>query len=97
MEYVKFGNTGMDVSRICLGMMSFGKPGKENGVFPWALDYEAGKPIFRRAIELGINYFDQQTSLQSRVLIWMATRSRDIHLMMSLSQLLHSRLWQIHS
>lgn len=58
MEYVKFGNTGMDVSRICLGMMSFGKPGKENGVFPWALDYEAGKPIFRRAIELGINDFD---------------------------------------
>ena len=34
MQYVKFGNTGMDVSRICLGMMSFGKPGKENGVFP---------------------------------------------------------------
>ena len=37
MQYVKFGNTGMDVSRIFLGMMSFGKPGKENGVFPWAL------------------------------------------------------------
>ena len=33
MQYVKFGNTGMDVSRICLGMMSFGKPGKENGVY----------------------------------------------------------------
>lgn len=58
MEYVKFGNTGMDVSRICLGMMSFGKPGKENGVFPWAKDYEDGKAIFKRAIELGINYFD---------------------------------------
>ena len=51
MKYVKFGNTGIDVSRICLGMMSFGKPGKENGVFPWA-------EIFKRAIELGINYFD---------------------------------------
>ena len=58
MQYVKFGNTGMDVSRICLGMMSFGKPGKENGVFPWAKDYEDGKEIFKRAIELGINYFD---------------------------------------
>ena len=30
MQYIKFGNTGMDVSRICLGMMSFGRPGKEN-------------------------------------------------------------------
>lgn len=58
MEYVKFGNTGMDVSRICLGMMSFGKPGKENGVFPWAKDYEEGKAIFKKAIDLGINYFD---------------------------------------
>ena len=58
MQYVKFGNTGMDVSRICLGMMSFGKPGKENGVFPWAKDYEEGKDIFKKAIDLGINYFD---------------------------------------
>ncbi len=48
----------MDVSRICLGMMSFGKPGKENGVFPWARDFEDAKPIFKRAIDLGINYFD---------------------------------------
>ncbi|MBQ9479337.1 MAG: aldo/keto reductase [Selenomonadaceae bacterium] len=58
MKYVKFGSTGMDVSRICLGMMSFGKPGKENGVFPWAKDYDDAKPLFKRAIELGINYFD---------------------------------------
>ena len=58
MQYVKFGNTGMDVSRICLGCMSFGKPGKENGVFPWAKDYEDAKPIFKKAVELGINYFD---------------------------------------
>ncbi len=58
MQYVKFGNTGMDVSRICLGCMSFGKPGKENGVFPWAKDYNEAKPIFKKAIDLGINYFD---------------------------------------
>ncbi|WP_319402947.1 aldo/keto reductase [uncultured Anaeromusa sp.] len=58
MQYVKFGNTGMDVSRICLGMMSFGKPGKENGVFPWAKTFDEGKEIFEKAIELGINYFD---------------------------------------
>ena len=58
MQYVKLGNTGVDVSRICLGCMSFGKPGKENGVFPWAKDYEDAKPIFKRAIDAGINYFD---------------------------------------
>lgn len=58
MQYVKFGNTGMDVSRICLGCMSFGKPGKENVVFPWAKDYEDAKPIFKKAVDLGINYFD---------------------------------------
>ena len=58
MQYIKFGNTGMDVSRICLGMMSFGKPGKENGVFPWARDYDDAKPLFKKAVELGINYFD---------------------------------------
>lgn len=58
MEYKKFGNTGMDVSKICLGMMSFGKPGSENGLFPWAMDFEDAKPIFKKAIDLGINFFD---------------------------------------
>lgn len=58
MQYIKFGATGMDVSRICLGCMSFGKPGSENGVFPWAYDYDDSKPIFKKAVELGINYFD---------------------------------------
>ena len=58
MKYVKLGNSGADVSRICLGMMSFGKPGTENGVFPWAMEFEDAKPIFRKAVELGINFFD---------------------------------------
>ena len=58
MQYVKLGKTGLDVSRICLGMMSFGKPGKEHGQFPWARDFEDAKPIFKKAVELGINYFD---------------------------------------
>lgn len=58
MEYVKLGNTGVDVSRICLGMMSFGTPGPENGLFPWARTFEDAKPIFKKAIDLGINYFD---------------------------------------
>lgn len=58
MKYVKFGNTGMDVSKICLGCMSFGKPGDENGYFPWARDFEDAKEIFKTAVDLGINYFD---------------------------------------
>lgn len=58
MKYVKLGNTGVEVSKICLGCMSFGTPGTENGVFPWARNFEDAKPIFKKAIELGINYFD---------------------------------------
>ncbi|MFV0331814.1 MAG: aldo/keto reductase [Dysgonomonas sp.] len=58
MQYIKLGNTGVDVSKICLGMMSFGKPGKENGLFPWAREFEDAKPIFKKAIDLGINFFD---------------------------------------
>ncbi|WP_417186380.1 aldo/keto reductase [Bacteroides sp.] len=58
MKYVKLGNTGVDVSKICLGCMSFGTPGSENGVFPWARTFEDAKPIFKKAVDLGINYFD---------------------------------------
>lgn len=58
MKYVKLGNTGVDVSKICLGCMSFGTPGSENGVFPWAKTFEEAKPIFKKAVDLGINYFD---------------------------------------
>ncbi|WP_169081323.1 aldo/keto reductase [Paenibacillus sp. PL91] len=56
MEYIKFGNTGMDVSRICLGCMSFGNvlPGGHQ----WVLDEERSRPIIKRALELGINFFD---------------------------------------
>lgn len=56
MEYTKFGNTGMDVSRICLGCMSFGDmlPGGHQ----WVLDEENSRPIIKRALELGINFFD---------------------------------------
>ena len=38
--------------------MSFGRPGKENGVFPWAKDLDEAREIFRRAVDAGINYFD---------------------------------------
>jgi aryl-alcohol dehydrogenase-like predicted oxidoreductase len=56
MEYVKLGKTGMDVSQICLGCMSFGI-GKR-GFFPWALDEERSRPMIKKALELGINFFD---------------------------------------
>ena len=56
MEYVKLGNTGIDVSRICLGCMSFGIG--ERGAFPWALDEERSRPMIKKALELGINFFD---------------------------------------
>ena len=55
MEYIRFGNTGMKVSRICLGCMSYGGP---NERWPWALDEETSRPFIKRALELGINFFD---------------------------------------
>ncbi len=54
MEYTRLGNTGITVSRLALGCMSFG----DRSWQPWLLDEEASQPFFRRAIELGINFFD---------------------------------------
>lgn len=56
MEYVKLGNTGLDVSRLCLGCMSFGVA--ERWVHPWVLDEEHSRPIIKKALEKGINFFD---------------------------------------
>ncbi|WP_220386417.1 aldo/keto reductase [Frankia sp. ArI3] len=56
MKYTKLGSTGLDVSRICLGCMSYGEPGR--GAHPWSLDEDAARPFFRRAIEAGVNFFD---------------------------------------
>lgn len=57
MEYVKLGNTGLDVSPICLGCMSFGTA--ENWVHnDWALDEEGSRTIIKRALDLGVNFFD---------------------------------------
>jgi len=56
MEYTKLGSTGLDVSRICLGCMSFGEP--QRGGHPWSLDEKAAEPILRQALESGINFFD---------------------------------------
>jgi aryl-alcohol dehydrogenase-like predicted oxidoreductase len=56
MEYVKLGNSGMDVSRLCLGCMSFGDASR--WTHPWILDEERSRPIIRKALDLGINFFD---------------------------------------
>jgi 1-deoxyxylulose-5-phosphate synthase len=56
MKYRKLGRTGLDVSAICLGCMSFGEP--ERGGHPWSLPEEASRPLIRQALELGINFFD---------------------------------------
>ncbi len=56
MEYVKLGNTGLDVSRICLGCMGFGDASK--WTHSWVLNEENSRPIIKKAIELGINFFD---------------------------------------
>jgi 1-deoxyxylulose-5-phosphate synthase len=56
MDYAKLGNTGMDVSRICLGCMGFGDAGR--WVHKWVLNEENSRPIIKKALELGINFFD---------------------------------------
>ncbi len=56
MDYIRLGKTGMQVSRICLGCMSYGVP--ERGGHPWSMVEEKGRPFFSQALELGINFFD---------------------------------------
>ena len=54
MQYTRLGRTGLQVSRICLGMMTYGTPQWR----PWILDEDASRPLVRKAVELGINFFD---------------------------------------
>src|SRR5262249_34132554 len=54
MDDVRLGNSGLKVSRLALGMMSFGSPASR----PWQLEQAAAEPIVRRAVEAGINFFD---------------------------------------
>ncbi|WUH89199.1 aldo/keto reductase [Streptomyces sp. NBC_00433] len=56
MDYLKLGTTGLDVSRICLGCMSYGVA--DRGTHSWTLDEEASRPFVRQAVEAGINFFD---------------------------------------
>jgi aryl-alcohol dehydrogenase-like predicted oxidoreductase len=56
MEYGRLGDTGLEVSRICLGCMSYGEP--DRGSHPWSLDEAASKPFIAKALDLGITFFD---------------------------------------
>lgn len=60
MDYVKLGSTGLDVSRLCLGCMTFGEPNA--GVHEWTLGEADSRPIIKRAVENGINFFDTANS-----------------------------------
>jgi aryl-alcohol dehydrogenase-like predicted oxidoreductase len=59
-EYTNLGRSGLKVSRLCLGCMSFGVP--ERGSHPWSLGEEESRPFIARALELGINFFDTSNS-----------------------------------
>lgn len=54
MQYVNLGNTGLKVSRLCLGMMTYGTPEWR----PWVLDLDTSRPLVKQAIDAGINFFD---------------------------------------
>ena len=56
MDYVNLGPTGLKVSRLCLGLMSYGEPSRGNQ--PWSLGRDDAEPFFRQALDLGINFFD---------------------------------------
>ena len=56
MEFTRLGHTGLTVSRICLGCMTYGVPAR--GAHPWTLDEAASRPLLRQALEAGINFFD---------------------------------------
>jgi aryl-alcohol dehydrogenase-like predicted oxidoreductase len=60
MEYVNLGRTGMKVSRLCLGCMTYGVP--DRGLHAWTLDEEKSRPLIRQAVEQGINFFDTANS-----------------------------------
>ena len=60
MESVNLGRSGLKVSRLCLGCMSYGTP--ERGAHPWTLGKDASRPFIARALELGINFFDTSNS-----------------------------------
>lgn len=68
MDYVKLGRTGLRVSRLCLGMMSYGRHDSRE----WALDEADAEPIVRAAVEGGINFYDTSKRSVLRASFWAA-------------------------
>ena len=64
MEYVRLGSTGLKVSRLALGCMSYGDP-TTAGAHEWALDDDEAQPFFRQAVELGITFWDTANVYQA--------------------------------
>jgi 1-deoxyxylulose-5-phosphate synthase len=62
MKTRKLGRTGLDVSPLCLGCMTYGVP--EAGKRSWTLDAERSRPLVRAAVEAGINFFDTANSIR---------------------------------
>ena len=56
---MKLGRTGLDISPLCLGCMTYGVP--ERGPHPWTLNEDASRPMIRQTVEAGINFFDTAT------------------------------------
>ncbi|MCQ4319243.1 aldo/keto reductase [Stutzerimonas stutzeri] len=56
MDHIRLGRTGLKVSRLCLGCMTYGVP--ERGTHPWTLDEAASRPLLKQALDMGINFFD---------------------------------------
>ena len=63
MDTINLGNTGLKVSRLCLGMMTYGTPKWRE----WVLTEEDGRPFIKRALELGFNFFDTSDAYSSGV------------------------------
>ncbi|WP_091678877.1 aldo/keto reductase [Methylocapsa palsarum] len=60
MDYARLGRTGLEVSRVTLGCMTYGVP--ERGAHPWTLDADKSRPLIKKAVELGVNFFDTANS-----------------------------------
>lgn len=63
MQYIKLGNSELNVSRICMGCMGFGEAG--NGQHSWTIDEAASREIIKKGLELGVNFFDTAIAYQS--------------------------------
>ena len=63
MKYTKLGNSDLNVSRICMGCMGFGDPGR--GQHSWTIDEDHSREIIKRGLELGVNFYDTAIGYQS--------------------------------